>query len=125
MHTFDEAIQLSNCVVVGQYLGHQSVDSMYGIEMLFRVREVLRGEITEKIIRVSESESYTYVDFGRLGELRIHQVSIERGQEFILVLGRNDSICHAYPRYYRISGIRIPVDSPESIDEIKALIREV
>jgi len=135
--SFSEAIDLSDCVVIGEYVSSHETD-WGGIDYEFRVKDTLRGNVPEEIIHVVSFKGIAYVE----GESYTYELGgdfYENGREYILVLGRNDSLFLEYPQFATLCGIVIPIEdigksnmygeklsdvADNSLEEIKSLIRE-
>ncbi len=109
--TFQEAIDLSDCVVVAEYVSYEDKDAY--VVSLFQVKNMLRGTAKEEMIHVVEMKGTSTV-LGTDYSYKTGGGTYEAGKQYILVLNRNDLLFYEYPHYVPVTDIFIPVDDIES-----------
>jgi len=105
-YTFPEAIELSHCVAVAEFVSRKEDDET--VESIFYVKEVLRGDIPERIIHLFDWKGAACVE----GTEWTYETGLNiysAGEDYILVLGRHDSLFQDYPHFTLVSDIFIPV----------------
>ena len=110
--TFTEFLAESDCAAIGTFVSYGIDEDGYS-DYVFKISEVLRGEILEKEIHVCsaighsnvqrevQGEYVTEYDFG--GDI------YTPGEEYVLILSKNDSLFNERPRYGIHAGVFIPV----------------
>jgi len=110
--SFSEAVELSDCAVVGEYLSTEVTD-FDALEHNFNVVEVLRGDVSEKTIHLFETK-------GVIAHLESEDCAYETGkniynvnEQYILVMTKHDSLFYEYPHYSLSAGDPyIPIKNP-------------
>ncbi|MCL1806636.1 MAG: hypothetical protein FWG31_02920 [Oscillospiraceae bacterium] len=109
--TFPEAIEGSDCVVVGKYLSF--TDDPDAIRHEFAVKEILRGEIHEEVIHLYAGKGLSTV-WEIVYTYRVDRHEYIVGEEYILVMNRLDSIFYDHPRCVLVTDIHIPAKDIKS-----------
>ncbi|MDR0325691.1 MAG: hypothetical protein LBI19_06330 [Oscillospiraceae bacterium] len=136
-HSFQEIVEMSNCVVVASFVSSKITDRGR-VESAFNVIEVLRGEVSEKTIYLTEAKGYSTVLDSEYS-YETGNTAYEPKKQYILIMRRSDSLFYDYPQQVLLAGIFIPVDDigkstmygaslsemtgVESADDIKSIIR--
>ena len=136
--TFDEAIAISNCAASAEFVSYIEYDDY--VEYEFKVKDVLYGDIPENPIHL----------FSMKGESNVDKVNYNydlgeniytKGDEYILIMQRDDYIFYDYPHCMLITDIYIPLKDItkstmygqpiknftgiNSVDEIKKIIKDL
>ncbi|MCL1807846.1 MAG: hypothetical protein FWG31_09110 [Oscillospiraceae bacterium] len=108
--TFREAVELSDCAIIGKYVAFSERDSY--VEHTFTVKEVMRGDVYEKTVHLIEMKGTAYVE-GTNYSYKTGEDIYNKGEEYILIMNVNDSLFYDYPLYVLVSNIYIPAKSIE------------
>jgi len=96
IRSFSEFMGESNCVAIGEYVSCRELDK--NMEYEFKVKQVLKGDILEKVIHVLQMKGYASVATSTIG-LNTGEKIYEEGEEYILVMGKEDYVFHDTPEY--------------------------
>jgi hypothetical protein len=127
-YTFAEAVEESGCAVIAEFVSY--IPKEESAEYIFNVKEVLRGDVPENPIHVSQS----YANAGVIGtgegvmggySFMMGTDKYTVGKEYILLLRRHDSIFRDYPIYTHFAAdIYLPADDTASGTMYGELISE-
>ncbi|NLI62232.1 MAG: hypothetical protein GX362_02345 [Methanosarcinaceae archaeon] len=108
--TFPEAINLSDCIVVAEYLSYNTSNEYY-TEYKFKIKDVLRGEVSENEIYLFEVKGKNIVDnINYVYETGNNQHDYKVGNDYVLILEKTDSLFYDKTRYRSVTDIFIPLN---------------
>ena len=106
IRSFSEFMGESNCVAIGEYISCRELDK--NMEYEFKVKQVLKGDISEEIVQVLQMKGYASATASTIGFNTGGKIYKE-GEEYILVMCRFDYVFHDVPRYHLFIGPYLPV----------------
>ncbi|MCL2322024.1 MAG: hypothetical protein FWC47_07975 [Oscillospiraceae bacterium] len=135
--SFHDAVILSNCAVSAKFVSYIEYDTY--VEYEFQVKDVLYGT-AEKTIYVSSMKGESSVDTVN-NSYNLEGHIYTKGDDYILIMDRVDSILYAHPQYGLSSDIYIPLKDINksttygepiteltgvtSVDEIKTILNNI
>ena len=96
LRSFSEFMGRSNCVAVGEYVSCRDIEK--NVEYEFKVKQVLKGDISEEIIQVLQMKGYASVATSTISFNTGEKIFAE-GEEYILVMGKDDYVFQDAPEY--------------------------
>ncbi len=110
--TFTEFLAESDCAAIGSFVSYGIDEDGYA-DYVFKISEVLRGEILENEIHAYSKIGHSIVQRDVPGEsVAEYDVGGDiytPGEEYVLILSKNDSLFNERPIYSIHAGVFIPV----------------
>ena len=107
--TFAEALEESACTVIGKFESYEQKEDY--AEYIFKVSEVLRGEVAEDVIHLfSPIGKAEVLEDGRTYEIGTDIYT--KDEEYVLVMAKKDTLFTEYTHYGFYTGIYIPLQDP-------------
>ena len=104
--TFEEAIEISDCAVNAEFISYHDKGDF--VEYEFNVKEVLYGDVPEKNIFLFSMKGTSHVeeiDF----TYDLSDNKYKTGEEYLLIMEKNDSLFYEHVRYILVTNIFIPL----------------
>ena len=111
IRSFSEFLGRSNCIVIGEYISCEYIEK--NTEYEFEIKKVLKGDITENVIRAWQMKGYASVVDSTISFQSGGKI-YEEGEEYILVMGKYDYVFLDKPEYRLFVGTpHLPMENLE------------
>lgn len=108
--SFEKAIEISDCAVNAEYVSY--LDKGNFVEYEFKINDILYGDVPETTIYVFSMKGTSHIeeiDF----TYDIGNDEYTEGDEYLLILEKNDSLFYEHVRYMLVTDIFIPLKNLE------------
>lgn len=107
--TFSEAVSLSDSIAIAEYIECKENEEVN--EYKFKILESLKGEM-ETEIYVFDYPRTVYVE-GTAQRYSVESSVYKEGEQYLLIMNKNDSLFYDYPHYVPVTDVYIPMNNIE------------